>query len=147
VATTLNASCFVEEAASTNKERRERSTTVPVNRIIGPKSSILIATILEEIRENFSLGRHGQHVHSTGTFHVLSASMSVSMTFYLVGGSGCAAHHAHHPKVTNLEIAVPTRLICAAEKDILVSVGCAKANKNGVAGQECTLFAMRVCPS
>ncbi len=86
-------------------------------------------------------------MHSTGTFHVLSASMSVSMTFYLVGGSGCAAHHAHHPKVTNLEIAVPTRLICAAEKDILVSVGCAKANKNGVAGQECTLFAMRVCPS
>jgi hypothetical protein len=47
--------------------------------------------------------------------------------YYLVGGSGCA-HHAHHPKVSNLEFAIPTRLICAAEKDILVSVGCAKAN-------------------
>jgi hypothetical protein len=47
--------------------------------------------------------------------------------FYLVGGSGCV-HHAHHPKVTSLEFAVPTRLICAVEKDILVSVGCAKAN-------------------
>jgi hypothetical protein len=50
--------------------------------------------------------------------------------YYLVGGSGCA-HHAHHQKVSkvsNLEFAIPTRLICAAKKDILVSVGCAKAN-------------------
>ena len=59
--------------------KKERNT-VPVNRIIGMKPSIRIATILEEIRGNFSLGRRGRHVHSTGMFHVLSASTSVSMT-------------------------------------------------------------------
>jgi hypothetical protein len=47
--------------------------------------------------------------------------------FYLVGGTGCA-HHAHHPKLSNNEYAVPTRLIGVAERDILVSVGEAKAN-------------------
>ena len=47
--------------------------------------------------------------------------------FYLVGGKGSATH-CHHPKVTKSEYALPTRLINADEKDILVSVGCAKAN-------------------
>jgi hypothetical protein len=47
--------------------------------------------------------------------------------YYLVGGTG-NAHHAYHPKVMKVEYAVPTRLIGGVEKDILVSIGCAKAN-------------------
>lgn len=47
--------------------------------------------------------------------------------FYLVGGNGCSQHR-HHPKISKDEYAIPTRLICAEEKDILVSVGSAKAN-------------------
>lgn len=40
-----------------------------------------------------------------------------SIGFYLVGGTGCA-YHADHPKLTNIEYAVPTRLIGIAKKDI-----------------------------
>jgi hypothetical protein len=47
--------------------------------------------------------------------------------YYLVGGTG-NSHHAYHPKLMKVEYAVPTRLIGGVEKDILVSVGCAKAN-------------------
>ena len=47
--------------------------------------------------------------------------------FYLVGGRGNATH-CYHPKLTRGECAVPTRLICPEEKDIMVSVGTAKAN-------------------
>jgi hypothetical protein len=47
--------------------------------------------------------------------------------YYLVGGTG-NSHHAYHPKVMKVEYAVPARLIGGDEKDILVSVGWAKAN-------------------
>ena len=50
-----------------------------------------------------------------------------SFGYYLVGGTG-NSHHAYHPKVLKVEYAVPTRLIGGVEKDILVSVGSAKAN-------------------
>ena len=45
--------------------------------------------------------------------------------YYLVGGIGCA-HHAHHPKVKQKDVAIPTRLIDVAEKDLVVSVAGAK---------------------
>ena len=47
--------------------------------------------------------------------------------FYLLVGRGNATH-CYHPKLTRGECAVPTRLICPEEKDIMVSVGTAKAN-------------------
>jgi hypothetical protein len=50
-----------------------------------------------------------------------------SFGYYLAGGTG-NSHHAYHPKVLKVEYAVPTRLIGGVEKDILVSVGSAKAN-------------------
>lgn len=50
-----------------------------------------------------------------------------SFGFYLLGGRGNATH-CYHPKLTRGECAVPTRLICPEEKDIMVSVGTARAN-------------------
>jgi hypothetical protein len=47
--------------------------------------------------------------------------------FYLLGGRDNATHCAH-PKLNLSECAVPTHLICPEEKDIMVSVGTAKAN-------------------
>jgi hypothetical protein len=47
--------------------------------------------------------------------------------YYLIGGIGCA-HHEHHPKVKQKDVAIPTRLIDVAEKDLIVSVASAKAN-------------------
>ncbi len=47
--------------------------------------------------------------------------------YYLVGGTE-NAHHVYHPKVMIVEYAVPTTLFGGVEKDILVSVGCPKAN-------------------
>jgi len=47
--------------------------------------------------------------------------------FYLLGGRG-NAKHCYHPKLTRGECAVPTRLICPEEKDVMVSIGTAKAN-------------------
>jgi hypothetical protein len=47
--------------------------------------------------------------------------------YYLVGGTG-NSHHAYHPKLMKVENTVPAQLIGGVEKDILVSVGCAKAN-------------------
>lgn len=47
--------------------------------------------------------------------------------YYLVGGIGCA-HHAHHTKLKPSDVAIPTRLINVAEKDMIVSVASAKAN-------------------
>ncbi len=50
--------------------------------------------------------------------------------YYLVGGTR-NSHHAYHPKLMKVECTVPTQLIGGVEKEILVSIGCAKAN-NGV---------------
>ena len=47
--------------------------------------------------------------------------------YYFVGGIGCA-HHAHHPKMKQKDVAIPTRLINVAEKDLIVSVASAKAD-------------------
>lgn len=47
--------------------------------------------------------------------------------FYMLGGYG-EARHRNHPKLCKRECSVPTRLICPNEKDILISLGVAKAN-------------------
>jgi hypothetical protein len=49
-----------------------------------------------------------------------------SFGFYIVGGRG-QAFHCHHPKRCQHECGIPSRLINADEKDLLTSLGNAKA--------------------
>ena len=125
VVLTTNVSIYVEEAACT-KVQSKSCSTVPVNKGIDLKPSILIATIHEEVQESDCHRRHRQLVHLTRTLDVPFVSIygltKLDSTLWEVRGV-LIMHTIQSFQTMSHEYAVLTRLIGVAERDILVSVG------------------------